>query len=591
MHSGHVITRQWKPALAAAFLLSLITSIPQIHLWYVRGADWDGSCAYSDWDELAYVAYANALVDSRPRRNDPYSGRDNGDSESLFSIQFLPAYAVVIPARFLHIPADTAFILLTPIATAAAVLVLSWLLFELTGNSLLAAAGAICVISFATAAAHSPLQMISGVQTQYNPFPFLRRYIPAVPFPFFFLANFFVWRALTRRLVWVIGAAACFVILVYSYFFLWTALAAWFFTVLLFWFTLKPETRGHVRKIAATLAIAGVVALVPYAWLLAQRGHSMDREQILELTHAPDLLRAPELYGTVILCVLIYHFIKKRKRYHDPAILFTASFAVTPLLIFNQQVITGRSLQPFHYEEFVANYWVAVAAVLAVGLLPRGIPNRIYTYMAVAGLAVALMLSGLTIRAMETSNIRFDQLRPVARKLTQQNADGLVFTSDGFLTQTIPTNSKLPVLWARYLYTFSNVRSSEQKDRYYQYLYYSGFDESAFGQMLRDDVTAQWEVFGPERVNPILLTSHKPVTQDEIASETQKYGQFARSFDSKLAATPLLRYAVVSPQDDLTNLDRWYDRTDGQQWGEFVMYTLKLKTKPENQSVSHHDEP
>ena len=312
----------------------------------------------------------------------------------------------------------------------------------------------------------------------------------------------------------------------------------------------------------------------------------MDREQILELTHAPDLLRAPELYGALILGCLIYNLRKNRKRYDDPTILFTASFAVTPFLLFNQQVVTGRSLQPFHYEEFAANYWVALAAVMLIELLSGSIPRRIYKYMTIAGLAVALMLSALTIRVMETSNIRFDQLRPVARKLTQQNANGLVFASDGFLTQTIPTNSKHPVLWARYLYAFSNVRSSEQKDRYYQYLYYSGFDESAFGQMLRDDVTAQWEIFGPERVNPILLTDYKPVTQDEIASETQKYGQFARSFDSKLAATPLLRYAVVSPKDDLTNLDRWYDRTDGQQSGEFVMYTLKLKTKPENQSVS-----
>src|SRR5687767_14678542 len=178
----HEISRPWKAPLFAAFLLAIITSIPQLHIWYVRGSDWNGSCAYSDWDELAYAAYTNALIDSRPRRNDPYSGRDGGQVESLFSIQFLPAYVVALPAKLLRIPADTAFILLTPIATMATVLAVWWLLFELTGNSLLAAAGAICVVSFGTGAAHSPLQMLSGVQTQYNPFPFLRRYIPAVPF-------------------------------------------------------------------------------------------------------------------------------------------------------------------------------------------------------------------------------------------------------------------------------------------------------------------------------------------------------------------------------------------------------------------------
>jgi hypothetical protein len=58
MHSERVITRQWKGALAGAFSLFNHHINTQIHLWYVRGADWGGSCAYSDWDELAYVAYA-----------------------------------------------------------------------------------------------------------------------------------------------------------------------------------------------------------------------------------------------------------------------------------------------------------------------------------------------------------------------------------------------------------------------------------------------------------------------------------------------------------------------------------------------------
>jgi hypothetical protein len=578
--------RGLKLALVTAFLMAIVTSIPQIHLWYVRGSEWNGSCAYSDWDELAYVAYTNALIDGRPRQNDPYSGKDSGEFESLFSIQFLPAYTVAIPAKLLHIPGDIAFILLLPIATIATVLAIWWLLFELTGNSLLAAAGAICVVSFGTAAAHSPLQMLAGVQTQYNPFPFLRRHIPAVPFPIFFLANVFIWRALTRRLAWVIGAAICFSILVYSYFFLWTALAGWFFTILILWFLLRPADRSKVLKMSAILAATGTIALTPYFWLLTQRGHSMDREQLLELSHAPDLFRAPELYAALILCFLIYHLRLKWKRYEDPTILFTASFALAPFLLFNQQLLTGRSLQPFHYEEFAANYWVVVAAVLAIALLPRNVPRRIFAYMVIAGLSVALMLATLLVLVMERSNIRFDQLRPVARKLSQEKIDGVVFASDGFLTQTIPTASHHPVLWARYLYTFSNVDSSEQKRRFYQYLYYSGFNESLFAQMLQNDVTAQWEIFGPKRVNPMLSGGHSPITPEEIESATTEYRQFMESFESALGTTPLLRYAVVSPSDNLSNLDRWYERIASQKVGDFIIYSLKSKVQTNVESLS-----
>src|SRR5678809_886271 len=81
-----------KWALTAAIMLSFVTAVPQLYLCYVRGNSWNGAVAYLDTDELAYAAYANALIDGRPRRNDPYTGQDNASFETLFSIQFLPPY-------------------------------------------------------------------------------------------------------------------------------------------------------------------------------------------------------------------------------------------------------------------------------------------------------------------------------------------------------------------------------------------------------------------------------------------------------------------------------------------------------------------
>ena len=566
-----------KLALVTAFLMAIITSIPQVHLWYVRGSEWNGSCAYSDPDEVPYAAYTNALIDGRPRRNDPFSGKDNSEFETLFSIQFLPAYAVALPARLLHISVDTAFMALLPLATIAATLVIWCLIFEVTHNSLLAIAGAVCVISLSTAAAHSPLQILSGIQTGYNPFPFLRRYVPALPFPIFLASSLFVWRALTLRLVWAVVAGMSLALLVYSYFFLWTAVAAWYFTILVLWFVARPADRSRVLKVAAILIAFGVIALIPYVRLLMQRPQSMDRGQILELTHVPDLFRAPELYGALLLCLLLYQVTARLKRHDDPKILFTASFALAPFIVFNQQVLTGRSLQPFHYEEFAANYWIVIAALLALGILRQHIPKRILVYLTAAGLGVGVMLGVQNARIMESTNVRFDEVRGTALKLAQEKSTGVVFTSDRFLTYTIATVSDKPVLWARYLYTFSNVDSAEQKKRYYQYLYYSGVDENKLAMILRDDFTARWEVFGAERVNPVLTANPYPISDQEIRNAAKEYGEFTRAFDSNLAATPLLTYAVVSLKDNLSNLDKWYERSEAYRDGELVTYHLKLK--------------
>ena len=562
----------------AAFSLSIITAIPQFHLWYVRGHEWNGSCALLDPDELAYLAYTNSLIGGRPRRNDPYAGKDNSEFETLYSVQFFPAYAVALPARIARVSADTAFILLLFAATVATFLVACWLLFELTHNWTLAIIGAVCILAFSTAAAHSPIQIFKGIESGYDPFPFLRRYIPAIPFSIFLASTIFIWRSLTQNLKWAILAAVSFCVLVYSYFFLWTALAAWFFTILLLWMVARPADRKRVLQVSGILIGMGLVALAPYSWLLTQRGTSIEQGQILELRRLPDLFRGPELYGAVILLVLLHQIRRRSIAFDDRRALFLASFAIAPFVVFNQQILSGRSLQPFHYEEFAANYWVVVAAFLALGILRRKLPQRILVYLAIAGIGFSLMLAVQGTRLMAETNVRLDQVRPAAVNLKTKEFQGVVFASDRILTNSLPAVSDKPVLWARYLYTFSTVSLIEQRRRFYQYLYYSGVDRNQFVRMLKYDFTSQWEVFGAERVNPVLTAKHEPITESEIERAAQEYAAFVNSFDSNLATNPLIAYAVVDPKDNLSNLDRWYERDSGERVGEFISYRLRIRT-------------
>ncbi len=571
------IARQWRLGLLSAIVLAFITSLPQIYLCYVRGSEWNGSVAYLDTDELPYAAYTNALIDGRPRRNDPYTGKDDGPFETLFSIQFLPAYTLALPARTLSISSSTVFILLLPLATVAAAFIMWWLLREVTDNTPLAIVGAVGVLSLGTAAAHNPLLILQGVVTGYDFFPFLRRYIPALPFPIFVASSLFVWRALTRNLAWAVLAGLSFAILVYSYFFLWTAAVAWFCTIAILWFLARPEERARVGRVSGILIAMGAIALVPYGWLLVHRANTVDSMQLLERSHAPDLFRAPELYGALLLCVLAYHVRRRLQAYDNPKILFAASFALAPFLVFNQQILTGRSLQPFHYEEFITNYWVVLAAFLALGILRRKISKRIIIYLALGAVGTAVMLGAQAARLTSASNVRFDEVRAVALKLRRENLVGLVFASDFQLTNSLPTTSRNPVLWARHMYTFSNVGFIEQKKRYYQHLYYSGFDESRMIRALNTDFFARWEVFGAERANPMLTMGHSPITEEEIREAAKEYAAFADSYDPGLAGNPLLSYAVVLPDANLSNLDRWYERSELERTGAFVIYRLILK--------------
>src|SRR5205807_9787763 len=129
-------TIEWKWGALAALAMTLIGLYPQINLWLARGTQWQGSYVLTQGDEIAYSAYVNALIDGRPRRNDPFNGRDDVPGkptyESLFSIQFLPAYATALPARLLGLSIDTSFICLFVIVALSLYIVILLLYSSLT---------------------------------------------------------------------------------------------------------------------------------------------------------------------------------------------------------------------------------------------------------------------------------------------------------------------------------------------------------------------------------------------------------------------------------------------------------------------------
>jgi hypothetical protein len=569
--------RKWRVGLITVAFLALITSLPQLCLVYVRGSDWNGSCAYLDTDEFAYAAYTNALIDDRPRRNDPYSGKDDGTFETLYSIQFLPAYSVALPARIFHLSTATAFIVLLPLATVAAGIMLFWFLTEITGSVAVAGIGAIGVICLGVIAAFHPSEIVTGLSEPLPFFLIVRRYIPALAYPVWIATSLFMWRALTRNSSWAILAGLGFAILVYSYFFLWTATAAWFLVVIVLWFILRPAERTRVWRAGAILLTLAAGSLIPYAWLLTHRATSMDGPLLLEATRAPDLLRPTELYALVLICALVYLWRRKKIDGQDPRFLFAISFAVAPFLIFNQQVITGRSLQPFHYQQFVTNYWIVLAGFIALGTMHDQLQKRILIYLTLTVTLIGMLIGVHAAQMTLRMNTQLDEARNIVLRLRQENNSGVVLTSDLLLANAVVMNSRNPVLWARHLYTFSNVDLAEQRRRFFQYLYYLGIDESKLARDLANDFVAQWEIFGAQRTNPLLASSQNPVTQEEINNSAKEYGAFANSFDSTLATSPLLSYALVSPSADLKHLDKWYDRTLVEQSGPYVLYRLQVR--------------
>lgn len=597
-------TIRWRWGLIAAFAMMLLSLFPQLHLWWERGSQWNGSQAFFYTDESAYAAYVNALIDGRPRRNDPYSGRDDTpDSplpESLFSIQFIPAYLVALPARALGLSTATVFILITPLVAATTALALFWLLALVTNEDRAAAALVPFILCLALlASGNGVVRPFLGHQATLVYLPFLRRYSPAVAFPWFLLFFSLVWQALMHpstkwHPAYIIGAAAAFTFCVYSYFYLWTAALAWLILVGFLWFIARPDDwRNGLRRIALMIAIL-LPASVPYAILLSRRAPTMDAAQALVRTHAPDPWRATEGIALILVLGLVFAIFRRRVSGRDPRILFTFAFALLPFVFYNQQIITGLSLQPMHYEQFVAPYTALLALALTILLLRRQKAKHRFPSVAVL-LTVGLLgyvwgigETWIATRRFATVNFRRDEAHAASLRLralakpplnNQPDPREVVFANIVARGDNLPTTAPQALLWAPHMFVFSGVSLAENKERLFQFLYYSGVRAEDFTRYYKTYGFMEYAVFGWERANAKLAANYKPISEEEIVVEEKNYGAFVANFDATRATRPTLSYLLVDESHDLdlSNLDRWYTRDMGERVGRHLLYRLSRR--------------
>ncbi len=612
---------RWRFGIVAAVFLAIFCLYPQLNMFYLRGSEWNGHYAYNDIDEVAYASYIRALIDGRPRKNDPYSGRDDTPEkpqpESLFSIQFAAPYSIAIPARILGIGTPWAMTLSGAIAGFLAALAAFWLVARISGSNWYGMAGSLIVFAGgALAAGEGAMPEIFFDGFSYPYFPGFRRYIPAMAIAAVFALFAVVWKLVSgqlsvvsgqlsdaegsgkshfrNQLLLILAAVACFAYTVFSYFYIWTSAAAWLgclFAVLLI---VRPDGFRRDLKLLAGIGAGCLLSLIPYAWLLSKRSETMDDVQLLVYTRVPDLLRVPEFIGIACLLLIAIGVTRKVIDLNDRSTSFAISLALVPLVVFNQQIITGRALQPIHYQVFIGNYVAALALVVTVGLILRERLNSVglRPKIVCGSLAMLAILWGFvecryTVRVLDDANIERDLALPVAKRLEELARESYaphretVLAYDMLQSDDLPSVIPQNVLWARHQHVFAGMTWAENRERYFQFLYYLNADERALDYALKNDFVAQIALFGWGRHTGRLSSEAKPLTYGEIAHAVEEYRVYRETFNAATAANPILSYAVVNNEagTDLRRLDDWYQRDDGEVVGKYTIYRLDLRTE------------
>ncbi len=592
---------RWRYGIIAGIFLAVFACYPQLKLWYVAGDQWNGHYAYNDIDEVAYAGYLNALISGRPRKNDPYTGRDHSTEtpqpESLFSVQFAAPYTIAIPARVLGISAPSAMTLSGALAGFLAAIGCFWIIGLVTGDSVIAMTGSLVALcGGALAAGEGAIGEILGNGVAYPYFPFLRRYVPAVPFPVFFLLLGSVWRLTEsespKRLVfWLLISFISFSFLVFSYFYIWTAAAAWLAVLAMLWLLLRPP--GWLKGSQGLLAL-GVLSLAPlvlYAYMLSNRPQSMDDVLLLVFSRELDLMRFPVYISAVVLVSILAAVLTGTIKVRDRSTIFAISFALVPIIIFNQQVITGRSLQPIHYQVFIGNYVAALALAVSIGLIWKGlnIKNRTLTNSMALIISLGAVIWGFvechyTVRVLDRANKIRDEGMPLGAKLVEleegnpRRFQATIFSIGTLQSDDSPTIAPQNVLWSRHQHVFAGLSWEESKERYYRYLYYQNLDHKWLENRLRTgDFISMISLFGWARHSDRLSVNAKPLSISEIKNEAERYKKYIEEFDETEAYQPLISYVVKRNdwRSDFTNLDKWYQREPEEIIGIYSLYRVK----------------
>ncbi len=142
----------------------------------------------------------------------------------------------------------------------------------------------------------------------------------------------------------------------------------------------------------------------------------------------------------------------------------------------------------------------------------------------------------------------------------------------------LPTIAPQSVLWARHQHVFAGVTTEENKERYFQLLYYQGVRGRQLADAMKhgNDFVSMIALFGWGRHTDRLNSQYKPLTFGEIEAEAMRYDKYARGFDGSRVGIIRLEYLVApnEPGAFYDNIDQWYQRDAGEVYGKYILYRL-----------------
>jgi hypothetical protein len=362
------------------------------------------------------------------------------------------------------------------------------------------------------------------------------------------------------------------------------------------WLVARPADRATVLALLAVIGAAATVALTAYLLMISHLPETAESVHALVLSRRPDLFSAAELIAGFVLLVLSASALRGNIDLSDRRVIFAASFALMPFIVLNQQIITGRVMQPIHYKGFITNYSVLIASVMSAGIVWRSrsgetwkLSKRALLWVTLAAFEWGSIETYLAAKRSAEANQKAHTEMAVYVRLKEQssvspmnNSNQVMLFTDLSMADGAPAAAPFAVLWATHMTVYSGTTSVESKERLYRHLYYTGVGVKELDDYFhRQEVYYGYAIglFGFDRLIDGLNPNAKPISEKEAQDQLLLYKEYVASFNGERAASPRITCVVtpIGDEPNLSNLDRWYERDAGELIGKFRVYHVKLR--------------